>query len=192
MQQTSLTVICTAAIFSWPGNYYLSVPAVTWRTPVINYLRVFSPLSISLLAPWRIIRINHLSLGNQSLVGGTEPWPTPRHLLWFPKRQKVLVGHLPLFKGSGRSPQPPAPCRILSAASSGSVFGATAWVPGRRRRAWLSHCPEWMVQQICTPASDSKHQAPLFPAPQENKWETRRQLQKMFSRLCLCNGEREK
>lgn len=51
MQQTFLTVICTAAIFSWPDDYYLSAPAVTWRTPVINYLRAFSPALIILVAP---------------------------------------------------------------------------------------------------------------------------------------------
>lgn len=49
-QQTSLTVSCTAAIFSRPGDYYLSGPAVTWRTLVINYLRAFSPALIILLA----------------------------------------------------------------------------------------------------------------------------------------------
>lgn len=51
VQQTPLTVICTAAIFPWPGHYYLSVAAVTWRTPVSNYLRESSPASIILLAP---------------------------------------------------------------------------------------------------------------------------------------------
>lgn len=49
-----------------------------------------------------------------------------------------------------------------------------------------------MVWQSSAPASDSKHQAPLFPGLRENRWVTHRQLQKMFSRLCLCNGLKKK
>ena len=190
MQPTSLTEICTAAISSWLGDYYLSVPAVTWRTPVINYPRVFSPASIILLAPWQIICVGHLNLGDQLLVGVVELWLTPSHLLRLPKRQEVPVDHLPPCMGVWKDPLPP--CTLIAASLPGSVFGATMQVPGRRRRAWLSHRPEQMARQSCAPASDSKHQGPLFPGLRENRWVTRRQLQKVFSRLCLCNGLKKK
>lgn len=112
MQQTSLTVICTAAIFSWPGDYYLSVQAVTWRIPVINYSRAFSPALTGLLAPWRIIRVDHLSLGDQPLVGVIKPWPTPSHLPWLPKRQELPMGHLSLCKASPCPLRDSHPCLV--------------------------------------------------------------------------------
>lgn len=96
-----------------------------------------------------------------------------------------------LLPHSGRSPHPPAHHRVLVAASSDSIFGATTQVPGRRR-AWLSHHPKQMARQSCAPASGSKHQGPLFSGLRENRWVAHRQLQKMFSRLCLCNGLKKK
>lgn len=97
------------------------------------------------------------------------------------------MGHLSFCKTSRRSLLPAAHCGILIPVLSGSVF-RSHHVSARWEKERLSHCPSQAAWQSCALASNSKYQTPLFPGPQENRWVTRRQLQKMFSRLCLSNG----
>lgn len=120
-------------------------------------------------------------------MGVIKPWPTPSHLLPLPKRQELPMGHLSFCKTSRRSLLPAAHCGILIPVLSGSVF-RRHHVSARWEKERLSHCPSQAAWQSCALASNSKYQTPLFPGPQENRWVTRRQLQKMFSRLCLSNG----